>query len=825
MAIDLTKKSNRTLQSRRYTLDTLTDGQEAFTQVFDLGSGEIYTQTNYIPTSSLPFSGSTQDGYYYTTGSTISSTSTGNDVLRYWYRHKLTKGQTAIVGDEAWFFISGSSLTSVGEQLIATNQQTNFISPKYSIPALSTNTTEAATPGYKIVAYYSNNGASFSEIDSSFYNFDYKTGIFQFTSSVIANTTIADQTNGRVYLSAYQYVGETLDERINLIESRIGTGGNGTGAGFPFSGSAVITGSLAVSGSNVNFTLATGVSGAFSGSFSGDGSGLTNLSNVVYTNLADNAVQNIGGTLKLTGDIVAENFVVSSSVYYYTESFASGSNKFGDSGDDTHQFTGSLQVSGALKLNIATDSIGERTPLVIDGNGNVYIANADYITAADADVYELKISSSGDNNLITITNSEALIISGAGGLSVTSNTNTLTIRAGGGILSSSAQIATEISGAFTSTSSSLASRITTNASDISLLQSSASAGFVISSSGGQFSIGSYQTASFTGGTAGISVVSDIGTKKITIGASTDNVTFNTLKLDNVPAIGDSAIRPILILSSSDMISQDVGLSYNSTPSIHQLFISGGISLDQLILGSSTNNVGLSNITATNLGALTFPSKNAFFIGRDATDYHIYLSGSSNSKTTQITGSLFINSLTNTNSSNVLVYNTTTGQVTYDTTYNSSITSLNNATSSYLLSSQTGSGFESLVVKGDLIVNGTATYINVDNLAIEDKFILLNSGSLGSPTAEGGIIVQTTSGGSGSAFYYDPDANRWALTRSGSVAGNAASITLGATTEFVVTISSSNAGPSSIPTNFGATDTYRAGQMHINTNTGDIWIYS
>jgi hypothetical protein len=821
MAIDLTKKSNRTLQSRRYTLDTLTDGQEAFTQVFDLGSGEIYTQTNYIPTSSLPFSGSTQDGYYYTTGSTISSTSTGNDVLRYWYRHKLTKGQTANVGDEAWFFISGSSLTSVGEQLIATNQQTNFISPKYSIPALSTNTTEAATPGYKIVAYYSNNGASFSEIDSSFYNFDYKTGIFQFTSSVIANTTIADQTNGRVYLSAYQYVGETLDERINLIESRIGTGGNGTGAGFPFSGSAVITGSLAVSGSNVNFTLATGVSGAFSGSFSGDGSGLTNLSNVVYTNLADNAVQNIGGTLKLTGDIVAENFVVSSSVYYFTESFASGSHKFGDSGDDTHQFTGSLQVSGALKLNIATDGIGERTPLVIDDNGNVYIANANYITAADADVYELKISSSGDNNLITITNSEALIISGAGGLSVTSNTNTLTIRAGGGILSSSAQIATEISGAFTSVSSSIASRFND--------------GFIISSSNGQFSVGSYQTASFTGGTAGISVVSDTGNKKITIGASTDNVTFNTLKLDNVPAIGESAIRPILILSSSDMISQDVGLSYNSAPTTRQLIISGSTLLEQLLLGSSTSNVSLTNITTTNLGALTFLDKSAFLIGRNATDYHIYLSGSSTNKTIQLSGSLFLENLTNTNSSNVLVYNTTTGQVTYDTTYNSSITSLNSvtssitslnaATSSYLLSSQTGSGFESLVVKGDLIVNGTATYINVDNLAIEDKFILLNSGSLGSPTAEGGIIVQTTSGGSGSAFYYDPDANRWALTRSGSIAGNAGSITLGATTEFVVTISSSVSGPASIPTNFGTTDTYRAGQMHINTDTGDIWIYS
>jgi hypothetical protein len=46
------------------------------------------------------------------------------------------------------------------------------------------------------------------------------------------------------------------------------------GSGFPFSGSAIITGSLLVSGSNVDFTNATGVSGSFSGSFIGDGSGL-----------------------------------------------------------------------------------------------------------------------------------------------------------------------------------------------------------------------------------------------------------------------------------------------------------------------------------------------------------------------------------------------------------------------------------------------------------------------------------------------------------------------------------------------------------------------
>ncbi len=47
--LDKTKKSNRLLASRRYTHETLTVAQEAFTDVLDLGASEIYTQANSIP--------------------------------------------------------------------------------------------------------------------------------------------------------------------------------------------------------------------------------------------------------------------------------------------------------------------------------------------------------------------------------------------------------------------------------------------------------------------------------------------------------------------------------------------------------------------------------------------------------------------------------------------------------------------------------------------------------------------------------------------------------------------------------------------------------
>ena len=78
MAIDLEKKSNRLLGNRRFTSADLNTSQEAFTDVLDIGADEIYTQTHLIPSSNLPFSGSTQSGQ--TSG-----------VLKYYCRQRLTR--------------------------------------------------------------------------------------------------------------------------------------------------------------------------------------------------------------------------------------------------------------------------------------------------------------------------------------------------------------------------------------------------------------------------------------------------------------------------------------------------------------------------------------------------------------------------------------------------------------------------------------------------------------------------------------------------------------------------------------------------------------
>ena len=54
------------------------------------------------------------------------------------------------------------------------------------------------------------------------------------------------------------------------------------------------------------------------------------------------------------GNIIAEKFIISSSVSHFTQSFSSGSTKFGDTIDDRHEFTGSMAVTGSLTLNGTT---------------------------------------------------------------------------------------------------------------------------------------------------------------------------------------------------------------------------------------------------------------------------------------------------------------------------------------------------------------------------------------------------------------------------------------------------------------------------------------
>ena len=66
------------------------------------------------------------------------------------------------------------------------------------------------------------------------------------------------------------------------------------------------------------------------------------------------------GDIRTSGDIYAVNYIVSSSITHVTTSFSSGSTRFGDTNDDTHEITGSLFIrqtgSGNFALEIETSA-------------------------------------------------------------------------------------------------------------------------------------------------------------------------------------------------------------------------------------------------------------------------------------------------------------------------------------------------------------------------------------------------------------------------------------------------------------------------------------
>lgn len=209
-------------------------------------------------------------------------------------------------------------------------------------------------------------------------------------------------------------------------------------------------------GSLVTYLTVSGTIDAYY--FKGDGSQLTN---VTATTVPDGTVsssiqtlQNLYGTniisssdqrdilglattdsptfnnLILTGDLTARQLIISSSVINVTQSFSSGSNIFGNDILDTHQFTGSVFVSGSVYGTFVGDGSG-LTNLVAAGtiSSSQQIASFGFITSSVWD--EIVNKPPG------IVSSSVQVLGGTG--IVSSSTQTLTHLFGTNIISGSGQ--------------------------------------------------------------------------------------------------------------------------------------------------------------------------------------------------------------------------------------------------------------------------------------------------------------------------------------------------------------------------------------------------
>jgi hypothetical protein len=125
----------------------------------------------------------------------------------------------------------------------------------------------------------------------------------------------------------------------------------------------------------------------------------------------------------------------------------------------------------------------------------------------------------------------------------------------------------------------------------------------------------------------------------------------------------------------------------------------------------------------------------------------------------------------------------------------------------------------LTVTGDLFVNGTTTQINTTDLLVEDKFILLASGS--ATAGDAGIVIDRGSDAGGNVAYgFDSATGRWGYQNGITDTDNAITIGTNGGSAFAGYVFT-EAAHTSRPT----TGEFVAAGAIYTATSGDIFIYS
>jgi hypothetical protein len=125
-------------------------------------------------------------------------------------------------------------------------------------------------------------------------------------------------------------------------------------------------------------------------------------------------------------------------------------------------------------------------------------------------------------------------------------------------------------------------------------------------------------------------------------------------------------------------------------------------------------------------------------------------------------------------------------------------------------------FVGLTLTGNLVVLGTASFQNTANLLVADRFVLFASGS--NTTGDGGIVVQQGTQNIGELYGYDSGTARWGFTSSFNATGNSFTPIV-----YAGAVETSAVAPSAAPIYGGASNGF--GTIHVDSNTGDIFIYA
>jgi hypothetical protein len=173
------------------------------------------------------------------------------------------------------------------------------------------------------------------------------------------------------------------------------SGSNGTDGSSGSNGTDGTSGSNGTDGTSGTSVSVTGTNN-YIGKFDSTGATIT---------LVDSSIQDNGALVTISSDVTIEGILTAREIHmdYVTSSvlFTSGSNKFGNTLDDTHQFTGSVNITGSISLNgqaIGTGKLDESAfNTYVSGSSSQFAGTSSYAIYA-----ENAVIVSGETKTLTV---------------------------------------------------------------------------------------------------------------------------------------------------------------------------------------------------------------------------------------------------------------------------------------------------------------------------------------------------------------------------------------------------------------------------------------
>ena len=312
-----------------------------------------------------------------------------------------------------------------------------------------------------------------------------------------------------------------------------------------------------------------------------------------------------------------------------------------------------------------------------------------------------------------------------------------------GVISGSAQIATEISGAFTAASASFSTRVTLNDAKVGYTDGAVTS--VINTAGvlsGSEQIATEISGAFTAASASFST----------------RVTLNDAKVGYTDGAVTTVINTAGVLSGSEQIATEISGAFTAASASFSTRVTTNdakVSYTDAAVTSVINTAGVisgSAQIATEISGAFTAASGGFSTRVTANESSIstlqgnevHTAAAISGAIDAATGSLFSGAPTD-------------DQIAIFTDHNTIEGSSNLTFNGTLLTAATASITQNLTVGGDLTVQGTTTTVNSTEVEIGDNIIILNSANA---AADAGIYVIDQDSSDTGSLLYDYDANYW-----------------------------------------------------------------